>query len=1019
MKRWARILIVALFGMLSITPARCVAPATLITQYGHAVWHLEDGLSNAEPQAITQTSDGYIWIGTETGLLRSDGVRFVQWTPQRWEDISDHEVDVLYAASDGALWIGTPTNLAVWKNGILTVIDTVGPVYVNKIVEDREHRIWFATSRRSDRKSLCQVLDATARCFGAAEGIPLATGKSLVVNADGSFGLISDDILINWIPDKLQTAYPVPSSKASVDVEGVSSLENEVDGSRLIGFMGAGRGRGLERLAGSSWLPYKKPGFDGSTLGIQTIYTDREGTIWIGTRSDGLYKIDGEAVDHYERHAGLSGNSVRDIYEDHEGNLWVATDGGVDCFRDLKAVLWSTDQGLPAGHVRSVLATRDGGILVGIDHTLNLLHKGGISSISAAPGMPDGLVAGMVEDRNGRYWVGVGNELAIYDGLRFSTLKRPDGKPIGNVFSLTLASDGSVWALVYNKALPREILRFDDGKMVESMGVRGFGLKVVSDQASGVWVNGQGRIGHYVNGKLDWVSLVGQTDAKNFSVQDDLVVSTTGVVFASSRLGLWVVRQGQAKLVGGTAGLPCQNINGLLLTGDNSLWMRSSCGLIEVDSAALDSWWLHSDRKMPYKIIDSSQGARPSRTVFFPQMSLAPDGRLWVGNDSGVQSVDPSHLPFNTLPPPIHIETVVADRDSLTPINGLKIRPLVRELEVRYTALSLSSPRQVIFKYRLEGKDADWQDPGSRRSAFYSDLKPGRYRFHVVGANNDGVWNNSGDSLDFEIRPAWFQAFWLKLVALTLGMGFIWTLYQWRVKSIADAISGRFNERLDERTRLAREIHDTFLQTVQGSKMVADNALNPGTSEARMRSALEGLSVWLEQAVTEGRAAVQALRASTKEQDELGQSINSVLQEYCHDPSMSATLAVTGDPRVLHPIVRDEISLVAREAIRNAFVHSRATELRIEIQFSDEFRLVIKDNGVGIDPDVVNSGKVGHFGLLTMRERSARIHAKIDIQSRRNRGTEVSLSVPGKAAYAQARRKSMFGPRSSDRSPEQ
>lgn len=997
MKRAAHIVVSALLSFFCAGTMHGVEPSTLLSQYGHTAWHREDELSNAAPNAITQTPDGYMWIGTETGLLRFDGVRFVPWTPPHWEGLSDHDVHVLHAASDGTLWIGTPTNLAAWKNGVLTVINTNGPVYVNAIAEDRDHTIWFSSTRRFDHKGVCRVSGATTQCFGAADGMPLSFIGGLTANADGSLSVTSSDTVADWSPARglisaVKAAGPNNPSPYLV--------ASQSDGSKLVGFAAGGKNWGLQRLTGSRWSAYTKPGFDGSTLSVQSLCTDRHGVLWIGSRTDGIFKVSETSVDRYDKREGLSGNSVRDIYEDREGSLWIATENGIDRFRDLKVLNWSTDQGLQGGHIFSVLATSANNAMVTIDHTLSVVGDGKVSLLPSVPGMPDGFFGSMVEDSRGRYWIGGTKDLFLYDGHRFTALKRPDGQPIGQAFSLSLADDGSVWALVYNKALPRELLHFRDYKVIESIGSRPFGLRVVADHAGGAWINGQGNLSHFAHGQLDRITLqAANADTKNFSVQEDLAVSPDGTVYLTSRLGLWVIKQGKARLADVSAGLPCQDVSGLALSQQRSLWVRSTCGLIAVDTSAIDNWWSHPENKLNHRLIPPSEGARPSRTVFFPQMSVAPDGRIWIGNDSGVQVLDPSHMPFNSLPPPVHIEEVVADRQSLTPAPGLRIHPRTRDLEIRYTALSLAAPQSIKFKYMLEGRDSGWRDPGSLRSAFYSDLEPRHYRFRVIASNNDGVWNNEGDSLDLYIQPAWFQTIWARAIALVLLGAMIWSLYRWRVHSVANAINARFNERLEERTRLAREIHDTLLQTVQGSKMVADHALNPDADETRMRNALEGVSGWLEQAITEGRAAVQALRASTTDQDELAVHLDALLKEHCGSSSLSADLTVTGEPRTLHPIVQDELSLIAQEAVRNVCVHSGATELHLAIQFGDDLLLAIRDNGVGIDPDVLSSGRAGHFGLQSMKERGEKIHAEVDIRSEHERGTEVSVRVPNKIAY--------------------
>jgi signal transduction histidine kinase len=361
--------------------------------------------------------------------------------------------------------------------------------------------------------------------------------------------------------------------------------------------------------------------------------------------------------------------------------------------------------------------------------------------------------------------------------------------------------------------------------------------------------------------------------------------------------------------------------------------------------------------------------------------------------------IDPHHLYKNALQPPVHVEAVVADREDYFPSQTLRLPALTRDLEIDYTALSFMVPQKVRFRYRLDGHDTNWQDPGTRRQAFYNDLGPGKFTFHVIACNNDGLWNETGASLQFTIAPAWYQTVWFRLLAVLLGIATVWAIYQFRVRQIAAELAARFDERLGERTRLARELHDTFLQTVQGSKIVADDALDPGSDNARMRYALEKLSIWLAQAVDEGRAALHSLRVSTVEKNQLSESLRRATEDPQFPASMTVTFSVFGDAIDLHPVVRDDVYRIAFEAIRNAAIHSHASLLEIDLRYADTLSLRIKDNGVGIDPSISNQGKEGHFGLQGMRERAARIHSKLSIVSSTNAGTEMTLVVPGKVVY--------------------
>lgn len=308
-------------------------------------------------------------------------------------------------------------------------------------------------------------------------------------------------------------------------------------------------------------------------------------------------------------------------------------------------------------------------------------------------------------------------------------------------------------------------------------------------------------------------------------------------------------------------------------------------------------------------------------------------------------------------------------------------------------------PQKVRFRYKLEGRDADWQEAGPRRQAFYSDLRPGKYRFRVIACNNDGLWNEEGATLDFIISPAWFQTAWFRILIVIAALLVLWSIYRLRVRQIALGISARFDERLAERTRLARELHDTFLQTIQGSKMVADDALEQSGDPIRLRRAMEQLATWLGQAVNEGRAALNSLRTSTTEKNDLAAALRRALEVCVTQGTIEPTFSVFGETRDMHPIVRDEVYRIGYEAIRNACTHSGANRLAVDLGYEQNLVVRVKDNGKGIDASIVSEGKDGHFGLQGMRERAARIGAKLTLDSTSVLGTEITLVVPGDIAF--------------------
>jgi signal transduction histidine kinase len=385
-------------------------------------------------------------------------------------------------------------------------------------------------------------------------------------------------------------------------------------------------------------------------------------------------------------------------------------------------------------------------------------------------------------------------------------------------------------------------------------------------------------------------------------------------------------------------------------------------------------------------------------------VAKAADGKLWFTAPGGVGVIDPRHLPFNKLPPPVHIEQVRVDRivrDATPHIGpgGMRLPALSRDLEIDYTALSLVAPEKNRYRVKLEGWDRDWKDVGNKREAFYGNLPPRGYRFRVMASNNSGVWNEAGDTFEFSIDPAYYQTRWFQAACAAAFLALLWGVYRYRLHQISREFNMRMDERVNERTRLARDLHDTLLQGFQGL-MLRLQAIDEALPEGEIKDELERTLDRGDQVVSESRKAVHDLRLSTVITNDLAQAVQTMGDELSSGGSTTFELTVEGETRELHPIVRDEVYRIAREALRNAFSHARASHIEAEITYQEQlFRLRIRDDGEGIAPALLEKGRAGHYGLPGMRERAAQIGAKLDIWSGAGSGTEIDLSIAGSIAY--------------------
>ena len=731
---------------------------------------------------------------------------------------------------------------------------------------------------------------------------------------------------------------------------------------------------------------------------------------------------------------GLSGDVVIGLFEDREGNFWVATNNGLDRFREFAAPTISSQQGL-SGTPFSVLAARDGSVWMSAVGGLNR-WKGGQNTVYRKrsvglqararqareivdQGLPDSYFESLLEDARGRIWVWTKRGAAFFENGKFvpvsSTLQEM-------VSAVAEESPGNIWISDEHAGL----FHWLDGKLVEQipwarLGHQDDATVLIPDGAKGgLWLGFyKGGLAYFKDGRIQ----------KSYSAANGLGVGWVtslqldrdGTLWAATQGGLSRLKDGRiATLPLSRAGLACDAVHWVLEDDAHSFWLYTECGLARIARSGLEAWAGDPKHSFQATIFDSSDGVRSewAASGFTPHAAKSTDGRLWFATKGGASVIDPRRLAFNQLVPPVHIEQITADRKAYPAAGGgnLRLPPLSRDLEIDYTALSLVAPEKMRVRYKLEGRDRAWMDAGDRRQAFYNDLPPRNYRFRVMASNNNGVWNEAGASLDFSIAPAYYQTTWFGVSLAAASFLILWGLYRYRVYQVAREFNANLEGRVEERLRVARELHDTLLQSFHGLLPRLQAAVNllPGrTSEARQ--VLEAAVDDAAHAITGARDAVQDMRSSATTENDLAKAVEAMGQELAahrRDATGDApafSLEVEGATQDLHPILRDEIYRIAGEVLRNAFHHAQARRIEVEIRYGPrQLRVRLRDDGIGIDADVLRQeGREGHFGLRGMRERTKGIGGKLEIWSEQGAGTEVELIVPASAAYVgQAGRRS-------------
>lgn len=1016
-----RSLSICTFLVLSVTIVCAINPDRDIHQLAHRSWGERDGYPGV-PNAMAQTTDGFLWLGTRSGLFRFDGVHFEQYVARSGDALPKASVTSLLALPDGSLWIGygyENLGISVLRNGNVKSYGKADGVplgrWICAIVRDHDGTMWADIGvglLRFDGTRWEQI----GREWNFPENVRRVTAIALFVDSRGTLWASIDHTVLylkqgskRFEPTGVVAYFPTsiveaPDGKMwmadsetfvraismSVSTKAVATAQCEMDSQDLV--------------------PSGCPRGDSSEIQIASpniLLFDRRGSLWVTTITNGLVLIpypqlqknqpisgSSGALQRFTSADGLSADHCDPILEDREGNIWVGTRDGLDQFRETALVPVE----LPKSNGRTGIAPADGGD-IWVSGNDSVIAR--IRGDATKPSWTVVDVYNAYRDPSGVTWLR-GDKLRQWkDGGFRVVVQGPDGNQ-GNALGWLVAGDnsGTLWAF----ATGLGFLTLDHYRWkawpTPAQVAKQQALEIFCDSTGRVWVSTtSGDIitmdkGNVVDYPGDSGGLLDR--ASHFAEHAPQQIWAAG-----GRNGLLLVDKGRFHSIKPLGLDFSKDVAGIVDAGSEGLWLSTGAGVVHVAKDEVDRALQDSSYRFHWEQFDSNDGlpGKILRSDPFPKTIQGTDGRIWFVAARGVAWIDPKKISKNAIPPPVSITSVSADGSTHVDLADLRLPARANNVQIEYTALSLSVPERVQFRYKLEGIDKQWQNPGTRREAYYSRLPPGRYRFHVIASNNDDIWNDTGATLDFTMPPAWFQTTWFCTLCAAAGLLLLWSLYQIRVRYIARAISARFDERLAERTLIARDLHDTLLQTIQGSKLLADSALKRSADPSQIREALEQLSIWLARATAEGRTALNSLRTSATETNDLAEAFRRATEECRTVNSMETSFSVVGDARVMHPIVRDEVYRVGYEAIRNACVHSQGSKLRVTLTYANELSVDVADNGVGLDPLVADRGKEGHFGLQGMRERAARIAARLIVTSSPESGTQVKLVVPGKIIY--------------------
>jgi signal transduction histidine kinase/ligand-binding sensor domain-containing protein len=994
--RFTRLVIVWFTMCLFAATALALDPQKSITQFVHTAWTEKDG-APADIEAITQTKDGYLWLGTPTGLFSFDGIRFARFQPRAGEDLPAKPIRALLATRDGSLWIvfalGSVSHLL---NGhVISYSDQEGLSATFALVECKDGSLIAGTT-----KGLALFKGRIWKDVSREWNFPGKRARTVYFDKADTLWVATEDKIVYLSSGQKQFVDPVEIAHSAhnfVEAPDGAIWISEIERSAHTVRRFDDRSSMTEVRVGASWVLF-----------------DQNGGLWVSSIGDGLRRVAhpdrirghrivefGREAEQFTKKDGLSGNYVYALFEDREGNIWSGSTRGLDRFRESAFVPISIPQSdIPRG----ILGISDGSLWTFGNAKVLRIGPQGLET--------RGWAQGMFEDESGALWFVDSNPTKIFrlqQGLVVDVVSPehplPQGVVLKNLVEITGDRDGGIWLF----DIEQGIFRLANGvltKIADQSEPFYPEALLYTDRNGRIWVGQYSHVSLYDHGKPQ---IFGTNDGVPAGPVDMIYHNRVGNVWVGGRGGLSKFENGRFHPIARSNGLPAQSIYGMAEDDNGYSWIAADVGVLRIPAGELDRAAenpVYSIRYEAFNMLDGLPGS-PQSTFPMPVVARTRDGRIWFAATNGIAYVDPRRIPKNDLPPPVHVETVRVGDRVLPAADGIVLTNNARNIEIAYTALSLSIPERVLFRYKLEDHDTEWQEPGTRRQAFYNDLRPGHYKFRVIACNNDGVWNEEGATLDFSVAPAWYQTIWFRVSCVGGFVLLLWALYQLRLQQLLHQFNMTLDARVGERTRIARELHDTLLQSLHGLMFRFQAARNmlPGRPEQAMQ-ALDGAIARTEQAITESRGAIGDLRSETVAQRDLAELLTATGQELAafedaNDNGPLFRVIVEGERRRLSPILQEEVYWIARELLRNAFQHAHAHQIEAEIRYEDDlFRMRVRDDGKGMDPKVLEAGaRAGHWGLTGLRERAQKLGVRLDFWSEVGAGTEVQLTVPAAVAY--------------------
>jgi ligand-binding sensor domain-containing protein/signal transduction histidine kinase len=958
-------------------------PSQPASSYLQTTFTVADGLPSNVVNAIVQTASGYLWLGTDDGLSRFNGRRFRRFSFRGSSSTPQGVVHALGISPEGDLWIGTDTGLARIRSGNL---DYFNPSLVSfyhpgegKSDEilclhfGRDGVLWVGTRLGLFRwrgVGFEPILPEAwvSRMEETSSGHMLIITGGDWVELDGTKKLTYPDVARKLGVKPNEIFHVVPDQSGALWFCTVAGLARKVGETitRIQPFGGAKPSavfRGMQDQQGNFWVFTQDGLFRATMTGLESlapgmnaasVFSDTDGTLWVGRKGDGLVRIKDRSVRVFKPIPEMLNTRPTTVLSDREGRLWVGnTCGGLSLFEGRGFKTYKEQDGLKNSCVDALAEDADHNIWLGTGGGgLFRFRAGKFTQYEQPQGLPSSFVRSITISRDGSLWIGTDDGLSRMRNNSFRNYTKADGLASNRVINVFEDRDGGIWV-----ATAEGVDRWSDERFMHitsdppTLGSHHIGF---GEAASG---------GIYVLGAPRGISRVQNRRLVGINAELDLL--------------------------------------SMLQSEQGDVWLTGANGIFRFPSSEFGSIPQEHEAALDYEIFGPADGLASAQCSFgVPNMTTTPDGKLWVATAHGVAMIDLAHLPSKNRKPVVYVEDVTIERNTEPSRRELVLPPGTHHVVVHFDSIELASPEKIRFQYRLEGVDPVWLDADPTQSAVYTNIPMGSHVLHMRACNAYGVWDRIGATYPIDQEPYYYETLWFHSVSLASGLALLAGLYLFRLGQVRRQMRIRLEERLDERERIARELHDTLLQSVQGLILrfhaIAERLSDTEPNRAAMERTLDRAN----QVLAEGRDRVGSLRALADTNANLSQLFASAAPEIMQNSQMEFNLVVIGNPRRLHAVAREEAYWIGREAVMNAVRHSHGSKVEIEVTYSNRMlQLRIRDDGRGIDQKHLDAGRERNWGLVGMRERARKIRSQMEVLSRVGAGMEIELVIPAGVAY--------------------